>query len=45
MNHDLESLTLTLNSFHTEMALLGDLCVNLQDFLCDVLFVHLRAIP
>ena len=32
-------------SFHPEMALLCDLCVNLRDFLCDIQCVCLRAIP
>ncbi len=34
-----------ITSFHPEMALLGDLFVNLRDFLCDVLCVRLRTIP
>jgi len=34
-----------LISFHPEMALLGDLYVNLRDFLCDIHCVCLRAIP
>jgi len=33
-----------INGFHPEMALLFDLCVNLRDFLCDVLCVRIRAI-
>jgi hypothetical protein len=34
-----------LTSFHPEMALFRNLSVNLQDSLCGVLAVRLRAIP
>jgi len=34
-----------LNSFHPEIALFRNLCVNLRNTLCGVLLVRLRVIP
>ncbi|MGD8770513.1 MAG: hypothetical protein PVJ06_10775, partial [Desulfobacterales bacterium] len=37
--------SLNLVSFHPEMALFRNLCVNLRNHLCGVLRVRLRVIP
>ena len=34
-----------LTSFHPEIALFRNLCVNLRNYLCGVPLVRLRAIP
>jgi len=34
-----------LASFHPEMALFRNLCVNLRNYLCGVPLVRLRVIP
>jgi len=34
-----------LNSFHSEMALFRNLCVNLRNYLCGIPLVRLRVIP